>query len=313
VSAGQLSETLTQLVLHLPPRPPPGPSGLVKDLISSSSEAEQLVQTLSLGAPSGPGGSVADLLFSSFHGGDHSISRMGGREHDFHWDHGRKPGCTGGCRGEGLKAYQFPSMESMGDDIIYCTGTDASSVRLASCPPKNDQDLREKEKDREDLARISMEGDQVGFGKALAGAEGSPLPGASPMAVEMRVEGQPRRGAPRTQVAITRASETVMDMYPLPSQSTLVEALRAELKRAQALGVRLLVVHTPAWFPKALVKASSRFHGVALFDRIRRLHCEAAAGKTDLVLVGVPDQNGSAALRNRQLPERASGPSAFRD
>lgn len=301
VSAGQLLETLTQLVLHLPPRPLPGPSGLVGDLISSHVDEEQLVQTLPLRPPSGPSGLVADRLCSSFCGWDHSTSSTGGGEHDLHWDHGRKPGCTCGCRGE-VEMDQNPSAtEGKYDDTYCCTDTSGSSSSRLVPGPLKDQWKEREEKDQKDLVQISMEVDQVGFGRAQAGAVGSSPPSASPLVVEVTIEDEDRKGAPLTHVAVLRLHGTVKDTYQLPAQSTLVEALRAELARAQAAGVRVLVVRVPAWLPKALLKATARFHGVALFDRVLKLHREVAAGDTDLVLFGVPDQSGFGSV-----PEQAA-------
>lgn len=170
VSAGQLSETLTQLVQTQPPRPLTGPCGLVLDPIASC--WEERVLTPPHRAPSGPGGAVLDLI-SSFCGCDRSVSSMDGREHDSHRYVGRKPGCTGGGRGAGSKAYRSSIMEGTGDDIIHRTGTDASSFRLASGPLEDHWKERE-EKDQEDLDQISEETDRVRFGRAQAGAEGSP-------------------------------------------------------------------------------------------------------------------------------------------
>lgn len=97
-----------------------------------------------------------------------------------------------------------------------------------------------------------------------------------------------RNGRPWTTVTVTDGLGTSSRRYALPPQSTLLEVLIEVVGRAQTDGRNDLFVATDAWLPKHVVRRGAKFHGVAVFDRVERLHQLVRSGSTDVVLVGSP-------------------------
>lgn len=257
----------------------------------------QLVQTHMPGAPSGPRHGVDDV--APFPRGYYTIPPNGDvTDEDAH-------------DGEGLRAL-YPSGSAHGGEGnqqngLIEGGDDGQSHRRQSVASRLDfhpSKIRGigKEKDHEGLDLSDLDG-QVGFGGAQPGSGVFTSVDADQVEIVDITVVPSTVDRKSTIVAVHRpseGSEWSETSSPLSEESALLEAVLLEVRRAQSRGVRTLMLRTPQWLPKHLVKATMRFHSVALFDRVERLHSEVAEGRTDVVLM-------QAQLRLAEIAKPATG------
>lgn len=222
-----------------------------------------------------------DLNLIPLYGGDDGVPGYGDRDEDM--GDGRQPGCS--C-----------ASPIHGDGRQDCDHQDHEALVCSRWPQPQDTCPVV-----EGTSSPNRRGSNAWFAQAQEGTDPARPPVAhSHVDAEVVVkETGKHNGRSWTTITVTDALGTSTRRYALPSQSALLEALIDVVGEAQPAGHDDLVVKTEAWLPKHLVRRGAKFHGVAVFDRVERLHGEVRLGETDLVLTSldVPDPSVCAVRR----------------